>query len=292
MNLTILSRGARIPSTRRLTEAARARGHRVRVVDPLDVQLHLGAGAPGLYHREKKLPKTDLVIPRIAQSINTYGLAVVNQFEITGVKVLNRAMAIAQSRNKMRVMQLLAREQIPVPPTLIGRGALELRRMAAQVGGPPVAVKLTQGNDRYGVVVCESEQSLEAVLEAILSMGHNTIVQQYVAPGKGRDLRALVVGGEVIASVRRHARTGRLSTSLGAGVSVTRVRLSAAQQELALRAAAVVGLEVCAVDMLELDEGTTVFEVISSPGLKALETAMDRDLATPIIRHIEVLFSR
>lgn len=285
MHLTILSRSGRIHSTRRLVESARALGHRVRVVDPLDIQLRLGAGPPGLFVRDRSLAKTDVVIPRIAQSINTYGLAVVNQFDTIGVPVINTAQAIAHSRNKMRVMQLLARENIPIPPTLIGRGANELRRMVTKVGGPPVAVKLTQGNDRAGVVVCESEQSLEAVLETILSMGHNTIVQRYVAPGNGRDLRALVVGGEVIAAVRRKARPGRVRHSLATGAAVSRARLTHAQKSLALRAARVVGLGFCAVDMLEMDGETTVFEIISSPGLRALEAAVERDLATPVVEY-------
>lgn len=285
MHLTILSRGARIHSTRRLTDAARALGHKVRVIDPLDVQMRLGVGPPGLFHREKSLPKTDIVIPRIAQSINTYGLAVVNQYDVSGVTVLNTAASIAHSRNKMRVMQLLARANIPVPPTLIGRGAGQLRRMIAQVGGLPVAVKITQGNDRSGVVVCESEQSLEAVLETILSMGHNTIVQRYVQPGNGRDLRALVVGQKVLAAVRRRARPGRVTHSLTTGAVISRTRLTKEQKQLALDAARVVGLEVCAVDMLEIDGATTVFEILSSPGLGSLESAMDTDLATPIIEH-------
>lgn len=285
MHLTILSRGARFHTTRRLTDAARAMGHRVRVIDPLDVQMRLGAGPPGLFHREKRVPKTDLVIPRIAQSINTYGLAVVNQYDVSGVTVLNKAASIAHSRNKMRVMQLLARENIPVPPTLIGRGAGQLRRMVAQVGGLPVVVKITQGNDRAGVVVCESEQSLEAVLDTILAMGHNTIVQRYVVPGNGRDLRALVVGQRVVAAVRRRARPGRVTHSLTTGAVVSRARLTREQKQLALDAARIVGLQVCAVDMLELDGGTTVFEILSSPGLRSLEAATGRDLATPIINH-------
>ena len=157
------------------------------MVDPVEVQMGL-LGGPALFWRDQPLPPADAVIPRIALSINTYGLALVNQFDIAGVAVLNDAMAIAQSRNKMRLMQLLGRTGIPIPPTVIGRGALELKKMADLVGGVPVVIKLVQGADRYGIIVCETLQSMEATLETVLAMGHNIIVQRYVGPGKGRGI--------------------------------------------------------------------------------------------------------
>ena len=285
MHVTILSRGETIHSTRRLVEAARALGHRTRVLDPLLLQMGLGAGPPFILADEKPVPRTDVVIPRIAQSINTYGLALVNQYDFAGTPVLNDATSIAQARNKMRLMQLLARSGLPVPPTVIGRGANELRRMVAHVGGLPVAIKIIEGPEKSGVIICESAQALEASLQAVLSMGHNIIVQRYVKPGEGRDLRALVVGGEVLAAVRRHPDRGKLRHTLGTGKRVTRVRLTAEERHIALQSAHVVGLEVAAVDMLDLKVGgTRVFDVHSSPGLRDLEAATGADLATPIVQ--------
>lgn len=284
MQLTILSRGAAIHTTRRLAEATRALGHRPRVVDPLALQMGLGVGGPSLFLDKRPLARTDVVIPRIAQSINVFGLALVNQFHAMGVPVLNDAVSIAQSRNKMRLMQLLSSRGVPVPPTVMGRGALELRAMVDLVGGLPVIIKLVQGAERYGIIVCESVQSTEAALETVLSMGHNLIVQRYVKPSEGRDLRALVVAGEVVAAVRRRPLAGKLRHTLGAGATVTRVRLTAEQERVAIDAAQVVGLEVAAVDLLDLKhDGPKVFEVHSSPGLRELEAATGKDLAAPIV---------
>lgn len=285
MQVVILSRGEGIHTTRRLVEATRQLGHRARVVDPGEVQLGLLGSGPKLFLRDKPLPKCDVVIPRIAQSISTYAMAVVNQFEIGGAAVLNSAVAIAQSRNKMRLMQLLAQHDLPVPPTIVGRGALELKRMVDAVGGLPVAIRIVGGPDRYGIIVCETAQSMEAALETVLSMGHNIIVQRYVEPGAGRDLRALVVGGAVVAAVRRRPRAGRVRHSLSTGAQITKARLTAAQRALAVNVARVVGLDVCAVDMLETKgDGTRVFEVHASPGLRELEEASGEDLALPIVK--------
>lgn len=293
MHVTILSRGESVHSTRRLVEAARQLGHRTRVLDPLALQLGLVEGHTGIYRGEKRLPRTDVVIPRIAQSINTYGLAVVNQFDLQGTSVLNDAQAIAHARNKLRLMQLLSSHGVPVPPTVIGRGAGELKRMVDLVGGFPVAVKLVEGAERTGVIVCESAQSMEAALETVLSMGHNIVVQKFLDGQEGRDLRALVVGGEVIAGVRRVGVRHKLRHSLGAGREAVAVRLTAEQKRIATEAARVVGLEVAAVDLLETKEaGTRVFDVHSSPGLRDLEAATGEDLAQPIIERAVELARR
>ncbi len=213
MKITILSRSASIPSTRRLVEAARARGHQVRVLNPGRVEMHLDGSSASLYYKRKKLPPCDVVIPRIAQSINSYGLAVVNQFEIRGMPLMNTAQAIAQSRNKMRSLQLLSANGIDIPATVMARDAADLKAMVGLVGGVPVLVKLLQGQEKHGVMVCESLQSLEAALEAVLGLGHNLVVQQYVQKS-GHDVRVLVVGGRAVAAVERRPRVGRLSHTL------------------------------------------------------------------------------
>src|SRR5947209_1207734 len=198
MKITILSRSVAIPSTRLLVEAARVRGHKVRVLNPVKVEMHLDGKSANLYYHRKRLAPTDVVIPRIAQSISNYGLAVVNQFTMQGVPMLNSAQAIAQARNKMRCLQLLSAHGIGIPATVMARDAADLKAMVGLVGGVPVLVKLLQGQDKHGVMVCETLQSLEAALEAILGLGHNLIVQQYVKK-TGQDLRVLVVGGQAIA---------------------------------------------------------------------------------------------
>jgi ribosomal protein S6--L-glutamate ligase len=288
MKITILSRSASIPSTRRLSEAGRARGHQVRVLNPGRVEMHLDSHSANLYYKRKKLPPCDVVIPRIAQSINSYGLAVVNQFGIRGVPLMNTAQAIAQSRNKMRSLQLLSASGIDIPATVMAREAADLKAMVGLVGGVPVLVKLLQGQEKHGVMVCESLQSLEAALEAVLGLGHNLVVQQYVQ-STGQDVRVLVVGGRAVAAVRRRPRVGRLSHTLIKGARLEGIELREAWRVTAERTARLVGLEVAAVDLLDVKGVPKVFEVNSSPALPEMEAATGMDLATPIIERAEAL---
>lgn len=289
LHLTILSRKAGIYTTRRLTQAARLRGARVRVLDPVRVEMQLGGDAPGAWYGSRRLGKTDVVVPRIAPSVQAYGLAVVNHFEMMGVPALNDAKGIAASRNKMRALQLLAAQGVPVPPTVMAANASELKALVELVGGLPVLIKLLTPSERPLVMVCESLQSMEAALEAVLSMGHNLVVQRYVRRRRERDLRALVVGDRAIAWVERRARPGRLLHTLARGAKLKAVAVPAALDELAVKAAGVVGLQVAAVDLLEASGGPMVFDVNSSPGLQGLEAATGKDLALPIIGRAEEL---
>jgi ribosomal protein S6--L-glutamate ligase len=290
MHLTILSRSASIYTTRRLVEAARARGHRARVVDPVHVEMGLGGPRPALYHRRARFPRTDVVIPRIALSINQYGLAVVNQLQFMGVPVLNGAPGISASRNTMRCLQLLAGNGIGVPLTVLASNASGLKQMVKHVGGVPVQEKLVSQSEKAGLMICETLQSLEAALEAILGLGQNIVVQQYVKP-RGRDLRALVVGGRVVAALRRRPRVGRFARTLARGAKFEGCQLSQALARVAVEAARVVGLEVCAVDMLDVRGGPLVFEVNSSPGIREAEEACGVDVAGAMIARAEQLAS-
>ncbi len=288
MHLTILSRKAAIYTTRRLAQSARLRGARVRVLDPVQVEMHLDE-APGVYYQQRKLVRTDVVIPRIAPSVQAYGLAVVNHFAMMGVPTLNDANGIAVSRNKMRALQLLSAQGVPVPPTVMAASAADLRELVDLVGGVPVLIKLLTPSEKPGAMVCETLQSMEAALEAVLSMGHNLLVQRYVRRKRERDLRALVVGEQVIAWVERRPRPGRLLHTLARGAKLKAVRVPAALDALAVKAARVVGLDVAAVDLLEAETSPMVFDVNSSPGLKGLEAATGKDLALPIVGRAEEL---
>jgi ribosomal protein S6--L-glutamate ligase len=289
MHHTILSRSARIYTTRRLVEAARERGHRARVVDPLEVELGLGGAGPALYHRGRRFPRSDAVVPRIGLSINQYGLAVVNQLELGGIPVLNGARAISATRNKMRCLQLLAAHGVRVPTTVMASNPSGLKEMVRLVGGTPVLVKLVSPGEKTGVMVCETLESLEAALEAIQGLGQNVIVQQYLLGARGRDLRSLVVGGRVVAALRRRPRTGRMARTLASGARFEAAELRPAFERAALAAARIVGLEVCAVDMLEVKGGPRVFEVNCSPGIREAEEACGVDVAAAIVERAALL---
>jgi len=290
MKIILLSRSGSIPSTKRLVEAARQRHHKVRVLNPLKVEMHLDGQSAYLYYQRKVLAPCDLVIPRIAQSISTYGLAVCNHFAMHGTPLLNSALAIAQARNKMRTLQLLSAAGIDIPATVMTREATDPKQIVNLVGGTPVLIKLLQGQEHRGVMVCESLQSLKAALEAILGLGHNLIVQQYVRE-TGRDIRVLVVGGEAVAAVRRRAQTGKLSRTLTRGARLEAIELTDAQRQIAVDAARLVGLEVAAVDLLDVEDAPKVFEVNSSPALTEMEAATGVDLAARIIRRAEEMIA-
>jgi ribosomal protein S6--L-glutamate ligase len=288
MHLTILSRSSAIYTTRRLVETARKRGHRVRVIDPVQVEMGLGTERPTIFHRHTSFPRTDVVIPRIALSISQYGLAVVNQFQLLGVPVLNVAQGISASRNAMRCLQLLAGNGIRVPLTVMASDASRLKQLVKHVGGVPVLVKLLSQSEKTGLMICETLESLEAALEAILGLGQNIVVQQYVK-ARGRDLRAFVVGGRVVAALRRRARAGRFARTLTRGAKFEACVLPPAHERVAAATARVVGLEVCAVDMLDVRGGPLVFEVNSSPGIREAEAACGLDVAAAVVARAEQL---
>ena len=288
MRLTILSRSTAVPSTARLVAAARARGHVVRVLDPVQVEMHLDGARGHLLYRRRRLALPDVVVPRIAQSITSYGLAVVNQYGMLGVPVMNSAAAIAHARNKMRCLQLLSAHGIAVPATVMARSAEDLKAMVQLVGGVPVLVKLLGGGNERGVMVCQTLNSLEAALEAILGLGHNLLIQEYVRKA-GRDVRVLVVGGRPIAAVRRRPRMNRMAHTLNRGARFERIPMTAAQRRVATEASRLIGLEVAAVDMLDVQGRLKVFEVHSSPGLAEMEKAVGEDLATPVVVRAEQL---
>jgi ribosomal protein S6--L-glutamate ligase len=283
MRLLILSRSPTLYSTSRLVLAARSRGHDATVADPLDFHIVVSRGRPAMFLGNDLVPDADLVIPRIGASITNYGLAVVRQFDMMGVPVLNTAVAIARSRDKLRSIQLLTKKDIDVPKTVCARTPDSVDLALSFVGGCPAIVKLQQGAQGIGTMIAETPQAVTSLLETLWAMGQDIILQEYIAESKGRDYRAIVVGGKVIASMRRQAKKGEFRSNLhrgGHGVSVTldrRYRLAA------IAATKVMGLEVAGVDMLEGRDGPKILEINSSPGLEGIERASGIDVAGAII---------
>jgi len=287
MRILVLSRNAALYSTSRLVLGARARGHDVSVIDPLDFQIVVTRGKPSLHVWGAKVGRFDLVIPRIGASITNYGLAVVRQFDLMGVPVLNGAVAIARSRDKLRALQLLTRGGLDVPTTVCARSPGGLDAALSLVGGCPAIVKLQQGTQGIGTMIAETPQSMNALLETLWAMGQDIILQEYVRESKGRDVRAIVVGGRVVASMRRVAKKGEFRSNLHRGGTGGAVVLTASYRNMAIRAAKLMGLEVAGVDMLEGRRGPRMLEVNSSPGLEGIERATGIDVAGAIIDYAE-----
>ena len=282
MRIAVLSRKPDLYSTARLAETARARGHEVQVIDPIACVLVVSQKAHGLFVRGQPVTGFDVVIPRIGASITDYGLAVLAHFQRDGVPLLNDAGAIARSRDKLRAMQLLTKKDIDVPTTVCARTPKDLDLMLELVGGTPVIVKLQQGTQGIGVMIAETRQAV-SYLETLWGMGQDIVVQQYIAVSKGRDVRAFVVGGRVVASMRRSARSGEFRSNLHRGGAGHPIVLDPIYQRAAVAATKVMGLEVAGVDMLESASGPKILEINSSPGLEGIERATSVDVADKIL---------
>lgn len=289
MKILILSRSAKIDSTRLLIEAARARGHHVKVVNPSQLEMHLDGKSVNLFFQGKALPMPHVVIPRIASSLSSYGLAVVEQFHMRGVLPLNDAQAMGQSRNPMRCLQRLSAHGVNIPQTVMARAPRDLKHLLTQVGGVPVMVKVQKGPDRHSAMVCETEQSLEAALEAVAGLGQDLIVQQYVRD-VGIDVRVFVVGQRAIAAAHRSHTSGKRKRS-AKEKALTAIELSPAQRSAAENAARVMGLEVCTVDMLDVGGVPKVFEVNAVPALGDIEAATGVNVALAIVERAEALYA-
>jgi len=293
MRLGILSRSPVLYTTRRLVESAARRGHRTTVVDPVRCSLVLSRLAPQVFYRglEGRLPRVDVVIPRIGASVTDHGLAVVNQFAMMGVPLVNSAQPIARSRDKLRALQLLVRAGIDVPRTVMARDPRQVHRALEMVGGPPAVIKVLQGTQGIGVILAETEQVVQTVVETFASLGMNILIQEFIEESEGRDLRALVVGGRVVAAMRRQARLGEFRSNVHRGGSSSVVELAPEYQRAALRATRAMGLQVAGVDMLESKQGAKLLEVNSSPGFEGLERATGVDVAGAIVDYA-VAFAR
>ena len=286
MKLAILSRNSALYSTRRLIEAARAQGHVVRVLDPLRCYLRIAADAFELHYKGHALRGYDAVIPRIGASITRYGTAVVRQFELMGVYSPNGGDAIARARDKLRCHQLVAACGLGMPLTVAGDSPDDTSDILALLGAAPHIVKLNQGSQGLGVVLTDTAQASRSVTEAFRRLSADFLVQEFVAEADGSDLRCLVVGERVVASMQRQAGRGEFRANLHRGGSARAAHLDDAETDAAVRAAQAVGLEVAGVDLLRSHRGPLVLEVNASPGLEGIEAASGVDVAAEIVRHV------
>ena len=288
MRLGVLSRSSRLYSTRRLVEAAKERGHETRVVDYLRCHMNITSRRPGVLYAGQPVD-FDAVIPRIGATYTLYGTAVVRQFELMGTIVANGSQAITRARDKLRSLQLLAREGIGLPITGFAHFTQDIDPILEALGGPPVVIKLLEGTQGIGVVLAETKKAAESVIAAFRQLNANILVQEYIAEAAGCDVRALVVGDRVVASMRRVARAGDFRANLHRGGRAERVTLTDEETRMAVRAVDVLGLSVAGVDMLRSNRGTLLLEVNASPGLRGIETCTGIDVAGRIVRFLETM---
>jgi ribosomal protein S6--L-glutamate ligase len=286
MKIGILSRGPRLYSTKRLRQAAIARGHRCQVLNTLAFSISLEEEYPDLFYRGRPLPAFGAIIPRIGASITYFGTAVVRQFEQMDVPVLNSSLSILRSRDKLRSLQILSRHEIGIPATAFARRREDVLPAIERVGGAPVIIKMLEGTQGVGVILAETQKVAEAIIESLQSAKQNVLIQKFVAESKGRDVRAFVVGDRVVAAMRRRAQGTEFRSNVHRGGKTEVLELDREYERTAVKAAQIMGLTVAGVDMLEAEDGPQVMEVNSSPGLQGIENATGIDVAGIIIDYL------
>jgi ribosomal protein S6--L-glutamate ligase len=286
VHLAILSRAPQAYSTRRLVQAAEERGHSVKVLNTLRLAIDLAGDEPDMLYKGKPLEDFDAVIPRIGASITFFGLAVVRQFEQMDVYTPSSAAGIANSRDKLRSIQVLAKHDIGIPGTTFVRDRRDVLPAIERVGGAPVVIKLLEGTQGIGVILAPDNKVAEAVIETLQSAKQNVLVQRFISESRGRDIRAFVIGDRVVGAMRRTAQGDEFRSNVHRGGTVEKVELSEEYAETAVRAAQIMGLRVAGVDMLEGNDGPQVMEVNSSPGLEGIERATDLDIAGAVIDYV------
>ncbi|MSO73173.1 MAG: 30S ribosomal protein S6--L-glutamate ligase [Rhodospirillaceae bacterium] len=287
MKLAMLARNPELYSHRRLVQAARKRGHDIEVIDTLKCYMNISSHRPDVRYKGRSLEGFDAVIPRIGASITFYGLAVLRQFEMMGVYPLNESVAIGRSRDKLRGMQLLSRKGIGLPVTAFAHVTSQADDLIEMVGGTPLVIKLLEGTQGIGVVLAETRSSARSMIEAFGGVEANILVQEFIKEAEGTDIRAFVIGGKVVASIQRTGARGDFRSNLHRGGKAKPIKVTPEERSTAVRAAKILGLNVCGVDMLRSNHGPVVMEVNSTPGLEGIETATNVDIAGMVIEFLE-----
>jgi len=288
MKIAILSRNKNLYSTRRLKEAGEARGHQVDIIDTLHCYMDVTRSRPAVRYKGAQLPKYDAVIPRIGASVTFYGTAVVRQFEMMGTFSINESVAISRSRDKLRSLQIMSRTDIGLPRTGFANKPDDIKDLLKNVGGAPVVIKLLEGTQGIGVVLADTDKSAEAIIEAFMGLKANILVQEFIEEAGGADIRCLVIGGKVVAAMKRQGAEGEFRSNLHRGGAATLVRLTRAERSTAVKAAKAMGLNMCGVDILQSKTGPVVMEVNSSPGLEGIELSTGKDVAAMVFEFLEV----
>ncbi|QDT00998.1 30S ribosomal protein S6--L-glutamate ligase [Adhaeretor mobilis] len=286
MKIAILSRNSKLYSTDRLKQAAKERGHEVSIVDYLRCYMDITSHRPQVIYQGGPL-EVDAVIPRIGASHTFYGTAVVRQFEVKGVFVANESQAISRSRDKLRSLQLLARDGIGLPVTGFAHSTKDIDGLISLAGGSPLVIKLIEGTQGVGVILAETKKAAQAVIEAFRGLDANILVQEFIKEAGGADLRCFVIGGRVVAAMKRQGPEGEFRSNLHRGGSAEKIKLTPEERSTAVRSAKSMGLNIAGVDILRSNHGAVVMEVNSSPGLEGIEQATNVDVAGKIIDFIE-----
>ena len=287
MKIVILSRNQNLYSTKRIIEAGKAKGHEMIVIDPLKCNIEIEKKNPRIYYKGEYLTDIGAVIPRIGASITFYGTAVVRQFEMMKIFTATESQALVRSRDKLRSLQILYRAGVGLPKTVFTDSMKDAAQVIKAVGGAPLVIKLLEGTQGLGVVLAESQNAGESILEAFNGLKARVIAQEFIEEAGGADIRVFIIDGVVVGAMKRQGKEGEFRSNLHRGGSANIITLTDEEENTALRSAKALGLAIAGVDLLQSNKGPLVLEVNSSPGLEGIETATKKDIAKEIIKYIE-----
>ena len=287
MKIVMLAQNPGLYSHRRIVEAAGERGHEIEVINTTRCYMNITSHRPQVFYQGEPVKGVDAVIPRIGASVTSYGAAVVRQFEMMGVWSLNESVAIVRSRDKLRSLQLLSKHGIGLPVTAFAHDTRRAEELIDMVGGAPVIVKLLEGTQGVGVVLGETRDSAKSVIQAFRGAKVDILVQEFIKEAEGADIRCFVIDGKVVASMKRQGPEGEFRSNIHRGGAATKIKITPEERSTAVRAAKILGLNMCGVDMLRSNHGPVIMEVNSSPGFEGMEGATNIDIAGKIVDFIE-----
>ncbi|MDH5719953.1 MAG: RimK family alpha-L-glutamate ligase [Spirochaetia bacterium] len=290
LSIFILSNNRSLYSTRRLFEEASKRNHAIRVLPPISLSMLIEKNNISLYYQKEKLRKPHAIIPRLGQRKTMYTQAVIRQFEMLGVHSLNGSQAIVRSRDKLRTLQILSQNNISVPKTFFLDALEDIDIALDAVSGAPVIIKIPEGTQGLGVMLAETERSARSVLESLLEQGKHVLVQEFIEESKGSDTRAIILGGRLIAAMKRTANAGEFRANLHRGGRQSSVNLSLESERMAKMAVDSLGLQFAGVDLIDSKRGPLILEVNPSPGLEGIEEATSVNIAKECIIYLERLY--
>ena len=287
MKIAILSKGKDNYSTKRLIETARERGHKAIVVNYAECYCEIEQDVPDVRYKGEDISDINAIVPRIAASLTKYGSAIVRQFEVKGVYTTAKSIAIVRSRDKLKSLQILSKAGVGIPKTVFARETAEVDDLIEQIGVPMV-IKVARGTHGKGVVLADTKKAAKSVIQAFYVEGVSILLQEFIAESAGSDIRAIVVGGRVVASMKRQSLGDDFRSNIHLGGVGKKIKLTDEERKTAIKAAKAMGLSICGVDMIQSNRGPRVLEVNSSPGLQGIETATKRDVAGKIIDYVEI----
>jgi ribosomal protein S6--L-glutamate ligase len=286
MRIAILTETGKTYSPKRLQAAAIARGHDCEIIRFPKCYVDIERDNPQVRYEGRNLNDFDVVITRITPSLTAYGAAIARQFEMMGVYTLNRSIALVRSRDKLRSLQLLSKAGVGIPKTVFSKSTASVDDLIEQIGTPMI-IKVARGSQGNGVVLAETRKAAKSVVQAFYVEGVSILLQEFIEEAGGADIRAFIVGNQVVASYKRQSLTDDFRSNVHQGGTGTPVKLTPEEKKTALKAAKAMGLQICGVDLIQSERGPLVLEVNAAPGLEGIEKVTGKDIATKIIEYIE-----